>query len=75
MERFPRSGILRITVGQRFNPKGVQNNLCSSNLDEVRERIRQRSYVLYELLRKKYARDFDDWLKAESEVTGKADPQ
>ena len=54
MERFPRLGILRITVGQRFNPRNVQNNLCSSNLDEVRERIRRRSYVLYELLRKEY---------------------
>jgi hypothetical protein len=45
----------------------------TESLDALRERIRQRAYALYELRGKEDGRDFDDWLQAESEVTGKAD--
>jgi hypothetical protein len=47
----------------------------TESLDEKREKIRQRAYALYELRGKEDGRDLDDWLKAESEVTGKADQQ
>ncbi len=42
---------------------------------KLQEKIRQRAYEIYELRRREHGRDFDDWLKAESEVTGKADQQ
>lgn len=45
------------------------------SLDALREKIRQRAYALYELRGKDDGHDFDDWLEAESEVTGKADQQ
>jgi len=43
--------------------------------EQVQERIRQRAYELYERRGREDGRDFDDWLKAESEVTGKLDRQ
>lgn len=41
-------------------------------LDDVQEKIRRRAYELYELRGREEGRDWDDWLKAESEVTAKA---
>jgi len=41
----------------------------------VQEKIRQRAYELYERRGKEDGYDFDDWLRAESEVTGKVDRQ
>ena len=41
--------------------------------EQVQEKIRQRAYELYELRGPEDGRDLDDWLKAESEVTGSAD--
>ena len=38
--------------------------------EQLQEQIRQRAYELYELRGREDGRDFDDWLKAESEVTG-----
>jgi len=43
--------------------------------EQLQERIRQRAYGLYELRGREDGRDLDDWLKAESEVTGKVDQQ
>jgi Protein of unknown function (DUF2934) len=40
--------------------------------DQSREEIRQRAYELFELGGRKDGHDFDDWLEAESEVTGKS---
>lgn len=38
----------------------------------IQEQIRQRAYELYVQRGREDGRDLDDWLKAESEVTGKA---
>ena len=43
--------------------------------NQIREKIHQRAYELYELRGREDGCDFDDWLKAESEVAGKADRQ
>ena len=43
--------------------------------EEVEEKIRKRAYELYELRGREDGRDLDDWLKAESEVSGSADRQ
>ena len=40
--------------------------------EETQEQIRQRAYELYEQRGREDGRDLDDWLQAESEVTGKA---
>ena len=40
--------------------------------EETQEQIRQRAYELYEARGKGDGHELDDWLKAESEVTGKA---
>ena len=41
--------------------------------EDLQEKIRQRAYELYELRGGEEGLDVDDWLKAESEVTGIAD--
>ncbi len=41
----------------------------------LRKRIRERAYELYELRGKHHGHEIDDWLKAESEVTGGAHPR
>ena len=43
--------------------------------EQLQEKIRRRAYELYELRGRKDSRDLDDWLKAESEVSGNADRQ
>ena len=45
-------------------------DLCT---EDIQEKIRKRAYELYELRGGEEGRDVDDWLKAESEVTGNAD--
>ncbi len=40
--------------------------------EQSREKIRQRAYELYELRGREDGGDFDDWLKAESEITSSA---
>jgi DUF2934 family protein len=40
--------------------------------DEIQDQIRQRAYELYEERGKEDGHELDDWLQAESEVTGKA---
>ena len=42
----------------------------SQSLEMIQERIRQRAYELYEQRGREDGNDLDDWLKAESEVTG-----
>jgi hypothetical protein len=42
-------------------------------LDQLPDSIRKRAYELYELRDREDGRDLDDWLKAESEVSGNAD--
>lgn len=41
---------------------------------ELQNKIRQRAFELYELRGRSDGRDFDDWLKAESELTKSAGP-
>jgi hypothetical protein len=38
--------------------------------DQIQERIRQRAYEIYETRGREDGHDLDDWLIAESEVTG-----
>lgn len=40
--------------------------------EEIQEEIRHLAYELYEQRGREDGHDLDDWLKAESEVTGKA---
>ena len=55
---------------KRQNRRGEKQELAES-AEQVREKIRQRAYEFFELRGKGDGRDLDDWLKAESEVTGK----
>lgn len=55
---------------KRQNRKGEKQVLAESP-EQVREKIRKRAYEFFELRGKENGRDLDDWLKAESEVTGK----
>jgi hypothetical protein len=54
---------------KRQNRKGAKQELAES-AEQVREKIRKRAYEFFELRGKWEGRDLDDWLKAESEVTG-----
>ena len=47
----------------------------ADSAEQVEEKIRTRAYELYELRGRENGLDFDDWLKAESEVHGGADRQ
>ncbi|HYL97261.1 MAG TPA: DUF2934 domain-containing protein [Terriglobales bacterium] len=40
--------------------------------EEIQEQIRHLAYALYEQRGREDGHDLDDWLQAESEVTGKA---
>ena len=55
---------------KRQNRRGEKQELAES-AEQVREKIRKRAYEFFELRAKEDGRDLDDWLKAESEVTGK----
>lgn len=44
----------------------------TESLEDLQQKVRQRAYELYELRGREEGHDWDDWLKAESEVTGKA---
>ena len=55
---------------KRQNRKGEKQELAES-AEQVREKIRKRAYEFFELRGKEDGNDLDDWLKAESEVTGK----
>jgi hypothetical protein len=50
----------------------LRNRDSAQSPEQVQDKIRQRAYELYELRGREDGRDFDDWLKAESEVTGNA---
>jgi hypothetical protein len=43
----------------------------AESAEQVREKIRKRAYEFFELRGKEDGHDLDDWLKAESEVSGK----
>jgi nicotinic acid mononucleotide adenylyltransferase len=47
----------------------------AERLEHLHEKIQRRAYELYELRGGDDGRDFDDWLKAESELIGSADRQ
>ena len=47
----------------------------ADSAEQVEEKIRKRAYELYELRGGENGLDFDDWLKAESEVYGGTDCQ
>ena len=55
---------------KRQNRTGEKQKLAQS-AEQVREKIRKRAYEFFEFRGKEDGRDLDDWLKAESEVTGK----
>ncbi len=44
----------------------------TESLEDLQQKVRQRAYELYELRGREEGHDWDDWLKAESEVIGKA---
>jgi Protein of unknown function (DUF2934) len=46
-----------------------------ASVEQLPESIRKRAYELYGLRDREDARDLDDWLKAESQVSGNADRQ
>ncbi len=43
----------------------------TESLEDLQQKVRQRAYELYELRGREEGHDWDDWLKAESEVIGK----
>jgi len=47
----------------------------AERLEHLHAKIQRRAYQLYELRGRDDGRDFDDWLKAESELIGSADRQ
>ena len=47
----------------------------ADSAEQVEEKVRKRAYELYELRGRENGLDFDDWLKAESEVRGGTDCQ
>jgi len=53
----------------------VKERQLAESVEQVEEKIRKRAYELYELRDREDGRDLDDWLKAESEVSGNADRQ
>ena len=55
---------------KRQNRNGEKQKLAES-AEQVREKIRKRAYEFFEFRGKENGRGLDDWLKAESEVTGK----
>ena len=55
---------------KRQNRKSKKQELAES-AEQVREKILKRAYEFFELRGKRDGRDLDDWLKTESEVTGK----
>jgi Protein of unknown function (DUF2934) len=55
---------------KRQNRKGAKQELAES-AEQVREKIRKRAYEFFERRGKRDGRDLDDWLRAESEVTGR----
>jgi len=55
---------------KRQNRKGEKQESAQS-AEQLREKIQKRADEFFELRDKEDGRDLDDWLKAESEVTGK----
>ena len=51
----------------------VEERQLAESVEQVEEKLRKRAYELYELRDREDGRDLDDWLKAESEVSGNAD--
>ncbi|HXZ30732.1 MAG TPA: DUF2934 domain-containing protein [Terriglobales bacterium] len=47
----------------------------ADSAEQVEEKIRKRAYELYELRGREHGLDLEDWLKAESEVSGGANRQ
>jgi type II secretory pathway component PulF len=55
---------------KRQNRKEEKQELAES-AEQVREKIRKQGYEFFELRGKEDGSDLDDWLTAESAVTGK----
>lgn len=57
-----------------LKPTPTPHNKPEANpsAEEVQEQIRQRAYELYEARGREDGHELDDWLQAQSEVTGKA---
>jgi tetrahydromethanopterin S-methyltransferase subunit G len=49
----------------------VEQRQLAESVEQLEEKVQKRAYELYELRARKDGRDLDDWLKAESQVTGK----
>jgi hypothetical protein len=60
---------------KKRHPQRVEKRQRAKSVEQVAEKIRKRAYELYELREREDGRDLDDWLKAESEVSGNADRQ
>jgi hypothetical protein len=48
-----------------------QERIHSPTPEQIQEQIRQHAYKLYEQRGREDGHELDDWLRAESEVTGK----
>ena len=60
---------------KKRHPQRVEERQLAESVEQLEEKIRKRAYELYELRAREDGRDLDDWLKAESEVSGNADRQ
>ena len=60
---------------KKRHPQRIEERQLAESVEQVEEKIRKRAYELYELRDREDRRDLDDWLKAESEVSGNADRQ
>lgn len=56
---------------KKRHPQRMEKRQRVESVEQVEEKIGKRAYEFLELRGKEYSRDLDDWLKAESEVTGK----
>ena len=56
---------------KKRHPQRMEERQRVESVEQVEEKIGKRAYEFLELRGKEDGRDLDDWLKAESEVTGK----
>ena len=56
---------------RRRQSRKCEKQELAESAEQVREKIRKQAYEFFELRGKRDGRDLVDWLKAESEVTGK----
>ena len=53
------------------HPQRVELRQLAESVEQLEEKVQKRPDEVYELRDREDGRDLNDWLKAESEVTGK----